>query len=167
MADIKDRPQFDALSYAWGRGTPGSRRAILLNETHSLQMTDNLFAALRRLRRRFASRQLWIDAICINQDDLEERNHQVSMMDQVYLSAQHVCIWLGDCEDPPVAKRIALQVLALGISNSGVRRWRIQQYQMDSGGLMSSFCRGLAQWSSSFRLFEHSLCSALLSAQPR
>lgn len=87
VVELKNSPQYDALSYAWGRRSPGSQATILLNDNYPLPTTDNLFAALRRLRRRFRIRRLWIDAICINQDDLEERSHQVFVMDQVYGSA--------------------------------------------------------------------------------
>jgi hypothetical protein len=47
------------------------------------------------LRREGEVRRLWIDAICINQTDLDERNYQVSRMDRIYYRVRRVAIWLG------------------------------------------------------------------------
>jgi hypothetical protein len=60
----------------------------------SSQSPKNCEAALRRLRLPSAPRQLWVDAICIDQTNIEERNHQVGMMDLIFrlASTVHVCI---------------------------------------------------------------------------
>jgi len=61
-------------------------------------VTDNLYAALERLQRFDAIKRrmkVWIDALCINQNDLEERATQIQLMHQIYAQAQHVVIWLG------------------------------------------------------------------------
>jgi hypothetical protein len=81
-----------ALSYAWGGiETPyeiminGSRKAV----------TKNLYLALRYLRSRKQDRILWIDAICTDQDNDQERGHQVRQMTSIYSQAERVIIWLG------------------------------------------------------------------------
>jgi hypothetical protein len=54
-----------------------------------------LARALRRLRFPNSTRILWIDAICINQDDKEERSYQVPLMGSIYSLARRVVVWLG------------------------------------------------------------------------
>lgn len=61
----------------------------------SIVVQPNLYKLLLRLRR-IESRDYWIDALCINQKDAEERNAQVRMMGRIYESAAKVVIWLGE-----------------------------------------------------------------------
>jgi hypothetical protein len=85
----------EALSYAWG--PVGERVDITVKgpQDRTLSITANLAEALRYLRYTTAPRLLWIDAICINQQDLEERSRQVRWMTKIYSSAQRVIIWVG------------------------------------------------------------------------
>lgn len=94
--DLRDQPQYKALSYTW-RGSP-SRRTISLKGCQ-FPVTDNLFSILKWLRHPIEFQRFWIDAICINQDDDQERSHQVSIMRQIYTSAAQLLIWLGDSEE--------------------------------------------------------------------
>ncbi|KAL8337540.1 hypothetical protein RB598_006437 [Gaeumannomyces tritici] len=102
--------EYEALSYTWSDTTdeghrPGEapgRKCILIqviNDLCTLHVTENLYMALKHLRLPDSDRILWIDAICINQDENEnekgEKNHQVGQMNIVYSSAQNVIIWLG------------------------------------------------------------------------
>ena len=87
-------PEYEALSYTWGASY--YRRTVTVNGVSNFPVTDNLFSALRRLRRRDQSRVLWIDAICINQDDIHERNSQVSQMGEIYRATSTLLVWLGD-----------------------------------------------------------------------
>ncbi|KAK8065524.1 hypothetical protein PG997_012271 [Apiospora hydei] len=90
---------FQALSYTWETPSESGFRGITLcGRPHSV--TANLHAALRRLRQKTTSRVMWIDAICINQDDLEERAIQVTLMKEVYSKAREALIWLGDSISP-------------------------------------------------------------------
>lgn len=59
-------------------------------------MTPNLGAALRRLRYKEKWRLVWIDAICVNQEDLDERSQQVMLMRNIYSPARRVIVWLGE-----------------------------------------------------------------------
>jgi hypothetical protein len=93
VTDVNHAPSFEALSYVWG--SPENTVNILCNGT-SMTVTPNLGAALQRLRHRFRRRTVWIDALCINQNDLEERAQQVSFMKDIYARARHVVVWLGD-----------------------------------------------------------------------
>jgi len=89
------RPKYEALSYRWGSTSQHSNRLILVNGT-SLLVGKNLFQALKNLRHEGSGeRILWVDAVCINQSDLDERNSQVGMMPWIYSRAQTVIVWLG------------------------------------------------------------------------
>ncbi|KAK8093745.1 hypothetical protein PG997_000430 [Apiospora hydei] len=100
-ARLEDRPAYTALSYAWG--DPTDTRQVHLNG-HPIQITRNLFAALRRLRDSDSVKQLWADALCINQADKEEKGRQVSLMHDVYSHSKDAIMWLGEYlnvdEDP-------------------------------------------------------------------
>lgn len=93
------QPTYDALSYVWGN--PKNRKPIQLND-HSFVVTENLWIVLRRLRDHAMRRVLWVDAICINQDNNEEKSQQVSMMREIYSGCQNAIVWLG--EDPDVGE---------------------------------------------------------------
>ncbi|KAH7076615.1 heterokaryon incompatibility protein-domain-containing protein [Paraphoma chrysanthemicola] len=93
VASLRENPQYEALSYVWG--TPGNRGTMLLSG-HVFTLYENLDAALRRLRRTNKTRTLWIDAVCINQNDSHEKTFQIPLMRRVYEQAQQVCIWLGE-----------------------------------------------------------------------
>ncbi|KAI0014503.1 heterokaryon incompatibility protein-domain-containing protein [Xylariomycetidae sp. FL0641] len=90
---LSQPPQYDALSYAWG--SSGAKRPLDLG-VFELQITANLESALRHLRRVDREIMLWADAVCINQDWLDERASQVKMMRDIYAAARHVLVFLGD-----------------------------------------------------------------------
>lgn len=100
-AEHDQSKQYAALSYAWG--TSPSDVVILVNGC-SFRVTSTLERGLRCLRSgRYHEREdqftllyLWVDAICINQEDLDERNQQVRRMNVIYSMAQDVIIWIGD-----------------------------------------------------------------------
>lgn len=71
----------------------------------------NLYGALRYLRDLQSEQFLWIDAICINQADIRERNHEVLKMAQIYTLASRTIVWLGNAEAHDSSKR-AFEILA-------------------------------------------------------
>jgi hypothetical protein len=85
-------PEYEALSYQWGK--PDSGLSILLGGQY-VQVQKNLYWALQHLRLPTSSRILWIDALCINQKNIAERNHQVTWMGEIYMRAERVVVWLG------------------------------------------------------------------------
>ncbi|KAL1845543.1 hypothetical protein Daus18300_014506 [Diaporthe australafricana] len=96
--DNIDRAKYEALSYCWGDAT--DTRPLAVQTPHAgeliVTVTSTLYDALRRLRPVSGpSRTLWADALCINQLDVEERSHQVSLMKSIYTLAEQVNIWLG------------------------------------------------------------------------
>jgi Heterokaryon incompatibility protein (HET) len=88
---------FEALSYAWG--DPTGRHPLYCGDGSYLMITESLFSALRNLRQRNRSRLLWVDAVCINQDDLRERGLQVALMKQIYQTSECTLVYLGDEAD--------------------------------------------------------------------
>ena len=81
-----------ALSYVWG--STDNLQTIIL-EGCQFQITKNLHNALHDIRDPFRVIRLWVDAICINQQDGNERNQQVALMGQIYSIARHTIIYLG------------------------------------------------------------------------
>ncbi|KAF9487339.1 hypothetical protein BDN71DRAFT_1478720 [Pleurotus eryngii] len=90
-------PDFTALSYTWG--DPGVRSEILINGNAKLSITTSLEVALLALQREDAPVALWIDQICINQDDAREKAVQVPLMSQICSSASQTIAWLGPATD--------------------------------------------------------------------
>jgi len=101
---------YTALSYVWGDAT--DTRTIWVNES-PVQVTVNLYAALNDLQDEIRVLRLWADALCINQQDDEEKNRQVMMMGRIYTLAHHTVIYLGPLT---VASEALLKALA---SNTG------------------------------------------------
>jgi hypothetical protein len=96
--DLDEKPWYEALSYVWG--DPKATMPIQLENDPAFSVTRNLERALRYLRRGDAPRVLWIDAICIDQQNVPEKNHQVQKMTRIYESAGRVQLWVGEEDDP-------------------------------------------------------------------
>jgi hypothetical protein len=86
---------YEAVSYTWG-----SDPAIfpILLDDHTFFIRSNLDSLLRHLRHSTQEVYLWIDALCINQLDDEERADQVSIMHRIYANAAYVLVWLGQLD---------------------------------------------------------------------
>ena len=93
---LNEVPRYWALSYTWG--DPNVTECISLNG-HDFTSTTNLRAALWHQRLATRIQTIWIDAICINQNDMSERNQQVQIMPDIYSSADIVVIWLGESSE--------------------------------------------------------------------
>jgi Heterokaryon incompatibility protein (HET) len=93
---LDDTPAYTALSYTWG--DTSRQRVILLNEA-VFTVAENLDAALRHLRRQDEPLTLWVDALCINQNDNVEKSEQLEQMRQIYSQALLVVAWLGPAAD--------------------------------------------------------------------
>ncbi|KAF2623123.1 HET-domain-containing protein [Macroventuria anomochaeta] len=124
-------PSYEALSYAWG--DPVFPEVIQVCESADIEriswhipITQNLSEALRRLRSD-APRTLWIDALCINQEDLEEKGHQVARMGRVYHEANRVIVWLGEDQAYPRTRALLTQ--------DGRNRWPLTLPESDLGEL--------------------------------
>jgi hypothetical protein len=98
---LETQPIYEALSYAWGDANVTS--PIFL-EGCPFQATVNLVSALRYLRHEDKTRTLWVDAICIDQSNVQERGHQVAFMAKIYSMAECDILWLGDDPDDEAEK---------------------------------------------------------------
>ena len=103
---LNDVPEYTAISYVWGD-------PLLEGQTVScrgrwLDVTKTLHDALVKLRDVQRSRLLWADRICINQQDIAERSHQVKLMGEIFRSAAVVSISLGDDEEDEEKEILAL-----------------------------------------------------------
>ncbi|KAF5879651.1 putative heterokaryon incompatibility protein [Botrytis fragariae] len=90
---LLSHPSYEALSYVWGDAS--IRQTITFNDT-PFSVTQNLAIALHHLRLPLKPRRLWVDAICINQSDIKERNEQVTLMGEIYSLAKPALVWLGE-----------------------------------------------------------------------
>lgn len=84
---------YEALSYVWG--SQSETHTIIVNGC-DFQVTRNLYTALVHLRDNQLERILWIDAICINQEDDDEKSEQIPLMRSIYAQADRVLVWLGE-----------------------------------------------------------------------
>jgi Heterokaryon incompatibility protein (HET) len=107
-------PDYEAISYTWGDMT--ATDFIQVNG-RLLPVTSNCALTLIRLRYTNKPRLIWIDAICIDQKFLQERNHQLHIMNRIYGSASKVLIFLGDGDS---STDLAMKIVhTIGLSESG------------------------------------------------
>ncbi|KAI1124910.1 heterokaryon incompatibility protein-domain-containing protein [Nemania abortiva] len=98
---LQNAPPFTALSYVWG--DPEKTEAVIVNAI-KVPITINLYSALSHIQYLFQTSDmepirgnlLWVDALCINQEDLDEKGHQVALMGDIFQSAANVVAWLGE-----------------------------------------------------------------------
>ncbi|KAM0168684.1 hypothetical protein ACHAPF_010749 [Botrytis cinerea] len=87
---------YEALSYVWG--SPDKPNFVFINE-YSLPVTANLHTALLHLRDRNFERIIWVDSICINQEDNTEKSHQIQLMAKIFGLANRIIVYLGEAAD--------------------------------------------------------------------
>lgn len=119
---LANNPRFEALSYAWG--VIDSFNLITVDGC-PMRIRENLETALRHLRYERRDRILWVDAICINQQDDEERTQQVSQMATIYSMALSTVVYLGDLD--PEADRAfdGLEMFAQNRHLSEIPIWKV------------------------------------------
>jgi hypothetical protein len=114
----KDLPLYEyvALSYAW-EGQQPSKPIKIRHPKQSVThlVTANLYEALQGLRSSSEDRCFWADAICMDQNNNEEKSQQLPLMSRIYSEAKNVCVWLGK-EKPETAKAFKLM--------EEIRKWR-------------------------------------------
>ncbi|KAF5694003.1 heterokaryon incompatibility 6 OR allele, partial [Fusarium mundagurra] len=87
--------KYSALSYCWAQPVCGAVQGLVCNGFDK-DAGENLRLAMQNIRYSTLPRIVWVDALCINQDDLAERSQQVQMMGDIYKQAVETIIWLGD-----------------------------------------------------------------------
>ncbi len=106
-AKFSEKPTYEALSYVWG---PENVIHPIVINGYNVYVRQNMWLAMQHLRSDTEVRVLWIDATCINQQNIHERNHQVTQMGMIYHQATKVIIWLGSSD--------AVSKLAFGLLSS-------------------------------------------------
>lgn len=109
--------EYQALSYTWG---DSSGTLEIFVDDKSFLCTPNLYSALLQLRSTSEDLVLWVDAICIDQRNLQERNHQVQIMRNIYMEAAKVVVWLGPSDSD---SRETFKLLAGLSEHSHDRTW--------------------------------------------
>ncbi|KAH7131086.1 heterokaryon incompatibility protein-domain-containing protein [Dactylonectria macrodidyma] len=89
---LRGNLQYEALSYVWGEATKISE---VVCDGKPREVRGNLYDALKQLREPDQERFVWVDQLCINQEDNAEKTQQVRIMGEIYSRAQRVLIWLG------------------------------------------------------------------------
>jgi hypothetical protein len=95
----KSMGSYEALSYTWDTEYENECVNEIICNGHKQLIHQNLYEALQTLRRPHESRLLWIDAICIDQNNTAEKSQQVKIMGTIFAKAQRVLIWIGQRED--------------------------------------------------------------------
>ncbi|KAH8643121.1 hypothetical protein IG631_00584 [Alternaria alternata] len=118
--EMNSSPRYECLSYAWGHNDSG--RLITVNGS-SFLVSSTLHVALEHLRYRSQECKIWIDAICIDQANLSERNSQVAIMRQIYRNAARVIIWIGPATDSSEKAMEFLRIMAIAKKNNDRNTW--------------------------------------------
>ena len=111
--DDEDRVSYAALSYTWG--SPDVSHTLLVDGA-AVVITPNLVGALRCFRRTSCLRWIWVDAVCINQEDDQEKSAQIPLMANIFRDASRVVVWLGD-ETSTVHGMKAMRIASRRISS--------------------------------------------------
>ena len=101
VVDLKTNPKFAALSYVWGPNS-NPQDVIICNQCR-IPLTASCNDALRSLRKLYGGIAIWVDSVCINQNDNDEKARQIPLMEDIYTWAVEVYIWLGQ-ELKPLTK---------------------------------------------------------------
>ncbi|KAK4508208.1 hypothetical protein PRZ48_001946 [Zasmidium cellare] len=89
---LTERERYETLSYTWGQE---KAKDSVFVEGKLVAVTPNCSNAIRNLRRAVAARTFWIDAVCINQGNKDEKAQQFSMMGDIYARSQRTVVYLG------------------------------------------------------------------------
>jgi Heterokaryon incompatibility protein (HET) len=132
---------YEAISYVWGSN---EKPHTLMTSQGFISITVSLDRALRRIRLTTTARWLWVDAVCINQSDVEmneEKPMQIAMMSEIYRKASRTIIYLS--EDVELPRRLRLSIGGFEINSKDLdvttaaltqswftRAWVTQEYIM-------------------------------------
>lgn len=141
--DDGSTPVFEAVSYTWN----GSERShVVYIDGCPFRTTKNAHDLLSDLSPISSPRDIWIDSICINQDDVAEKSWHVQSMVRIYRRAARVAVWLGTAPDADLAVGLILEL-----------NHTIQHGGFDERGLFNRFARqrGKPRWLALGKLLEH------------
>jgi Heterokaryon incompatibility protein (HET) len=96
QVSLDDKPKYTAMSYTWG--APERSHRIMINDA-DFQVTESLEIMLQHIQSSRQTLTLWIDQLCIDQDNYNEKKAQVGLMKKIYQEAIKTIIWLGPAAD--------------------------------------------------------------------
>ena len=90
-------PKYNALSYCWGNSV---KQSPIVCNGHSIKVTSSVAGALKMISQSHtqADKQVWVDALCLNQEDEHEKAVHIAQMSQIYAEACQVIVWLGEAD---------------------------------------------------------------------
>jgi hypothetical protein len=142
--NLRQGIEYDTLSYAWrddylfDENQHAVPERIICEDDTFIPIGSNLASFLRHYRKPTeAAPAIWIDSICINQNDIAERSHQVSRMYDIYRCARSVIVWLGPAKDN---SDVALRFISLESSRG----------QLSNDNLMPSEQQSFAWWDAAY-----------------
>ncbi|KAK5745809.1 hypothetical protein LTR17_001311 [Elasticomyces elasticus] len=101
-------PQYETVSYAWGDAT---KRDLVYVGGHQLEVPVSAKNVLQRMRRSDKPRTVWIDVICVDQQNVIDRNYLVQLMCEIYSSTSTGFVWLGEDDHNTEATFDAIRAL--------------------------------------------------------
>ncbi|RYN56718.1 hypothetical protein AA0114_g2854 [Alternaria tenuissima] len=146
-------PPYIALSYTWGANATYTN--IEINRVKVL-VRENLWDFLHQQLLHGNYGPFWIDALCIQQSEVHERNHQVRMMDSIYMKARLVLVWLGkESDHSDLAMRTLVDWQWCNLSTI---RYIFANKNKTSNTLVMRGMKGVTTWNSKEVLSVSSLC---------
>lgn len=135
--------QYEAVSYVWGNSP--ERNQILVND-EVFSVTESAYRIIHDRRSRLHERLVWIDQVCINQEDPLEKSIQICMMKSIFSRASLVTAWLGPSQDAHLVQSLTadLHFLSEGLGWSG------QEIRLN---ILARYDR--AQWTAMARFFRN------------
>lgn len=132
LSRLEDNPSFAALSYVWGSASPED--PILKVDGFELKIRQSLKHALEAIVSGSEKMLLWIDQICIDQENYTERESQVALMAKIFRQAQRVICWLGlDDETTKIAFDLST---ILAIDESEPVPWKESMQRLIKAGIV-------------------------------
>ena len=125
MSDsIVGRDDYIALSHVWGEETATFQIEV---DGNAFWIRPNLFAFLRHAQAHLRNTYLWIDAICVDQSNIEEKNRQIPLMGQIFANAREVTAWL----QPPAGLVLSASFSDINLLGSAALAKRVSQQDSD------------------------------------
>jgi hypothetical protein len=132
--DADPTPPYETISYVWGDRTV--TELIAVND-HGLKVPASARRVLQRFRLPDKDRVLWIDAVCINQQDIAERGRQVALMAQIYSKPTRGLVWLGEDAGFAAGAKAAVEAVLRDAKQetNDLADFGRKVYDSDKGGL--------------------------------
>lgn len=147
--ELEHHPDYEAISYVWGPTDKAEHWTTIDCNGRKLLITKSLCSAFVRARRQDSVRVVWADAICINQEDDDEKSHHVAFMNRIYQHASNVLVCMDGGD-----QQYAAHVKSLLIDHEQRKANYLTVHEMPIVRDETSFLRD-ARWSSFGKLMQN------------